>query len=100
MIKWIIILVIVLLVLSYFGFSLRALVDQPVTQDNFTYVATSTVSFWDRYLSQPAGYLWNNVFINLIWDPAIYNLEQMKAGQPTNIATSSPTLPPFPPQVP
>ena len=74
----------------------RTLVNQPVTQDNFTYVATSTVSFWDRYLEQPAGYLWNNIFVNLIWDPAIYSLEQMKAGQPTNIATSSPTLPPLP----
>ena len=99
MIKWIIILVIVLLVLSYFGFSLRTLIDQPVTQDNFTYVATSTVSVWDQYLKQPAGYLWNNVFVSLIWDPAIYNLEQMKAGQPTNIATATPVLPPLPPPV-
>jgi hypothetical protein len=99
MIKWIIILVVILLVLSYFGFSLRSLIDQPVTQDNFTYVATSTASVWDKYLRQPAGYLWNDVFINLIWDPAIYNLEQMKTGKPTNIATSAPTLPPLPPPV-
>ena len=93
MIKWIIILVIILLVLSYFGFSLRTLVDQPVTQDNFTYVATSTVTVWDTYLKQPASYLWNDVFINLIWDPAIYNLTQMKNDQPTNIASSSPQIP-------
>ena len=90
---WVILIVVALLVLSYYGFSLRNLVQAPVTQDNFNYVATSTVSVWDKYLEQPASYLWNDVFINLIWDPAIYNLTQMKNDQPTNIASSSPKIP-------
>ena len=96
-IKWIIIIVVALLILSYYGFSLRTLVEAPVTQDNFHYVATSTVSVWDKYLKQPATYLWNDIFINLIWDPAIVNLTAIKNGQPTNIASSSPQLPPIPP---
>jgi len=90
---WVLIIIVALLVLSYYGFSLRNLVNAPVTQDNFTYVATSTVSVWDKYLERPASYLWNDVFINLIWDPAIYNLTQMKNDQPTNIASSSPQIP-------
>ena len=96
MIRWIILLIVVLLVLSYFGFSLRNLIDQPVTQDNFSYVTTNSVSIWDQYLKQPATYSWNNIFVDLIWDPAIHNLEQMKNGQPTNVATATPTLPPLP----
>jgi hypothetical protein len=92
-IKWIIIIVIALLILSYYGFSLRALVNSPVTQDNFGYVATTTVSVWDQYLQQPASYLWNDVFINLIWNPAITNLTNMKNGQPTNVQTDAPQLP-------
>jgi hypothetical protein len=97
LIGWIVIIVLALLILSFYGFSLRNLVNNPVTQDNFGYVATTTVSFWDKYLKKPADYLWNGVFIDLIWDPAIDNLTKMKDGQPTNIASSSPTLPPIAP---
>ena len=92
-IKWIIIIVVALLVLSYYGFSLRTLVNNPVTQDNFGYVATTSVSFWDEYLSQPASYLYNDVFINLIWNPAITNLTNIKNEQPTNVQTDAPKLP-------
>jgi hypothetical protein len=79
--------------LSYYGFSLRTLVQAPATQDNFTYVATTTISVWDKYLRKPATYLWNDIFLNLIWEPAIDNLTKIKNGQPTNIASSSPALP-------
>ena len=92
-IKWVIIIVIALLALSYYGFSLRNLVNSPVTQDNFQYVATSSVSVWDKYLKQPATYLYKDVFINLIWTPAIDNLTKMKNNQPTNLQTNSPQLP-------
>ncbi|MDD5164984.1 MAG: hypothetical protein PHG25_00370 [Candidatus Pacebacteria bacterium] len=92
-IKWIIIIVIALLVLSYYGFSLRTLVDSPVTQDNIHYVATSTVSVWDKYLKNPATYLYKDIFINLIWEPAIDNLTKIKNSEPTNVQTSSPKLP-------
>jgi len=92
-IKWIIILVVILLVMSYYGISLRSLVNNPVTQDNIGYVATSSVSIWDQYLKQPASYLYNQVFISLIWNPAIDNLTKMKDGQPTNVQTNAPQLP-------
>ncbi|MES2315018.1 MAG: hypothetical protein V4524_03750 [Patescibacteria group bacterium] len=92
-IKWIIIIVIALLVLSYYGFSLRSLVDAPVTQDNIHYVATTTVSFWDKYLKRPASYVWNDVFIDLIWEPAIDNLTKIKNSEPTNVQTNAPKLP-------
>ena len=92
-IKWIIIIIVALLILSYYGFSLRTLVDSPVTQDNFHYVATSTVTVWDKYLKNPATYLWNDVFVSLIWTPAIDNLTKIKNSEPTNVQTKSPQLP-------
>ena len=92
-IKWVIIIVVALLILSYYGFSLRSLVDSPVTQDNFQYVATSSVSVWDKYLKQPATYLYEDVFINLIWTPAIDNLTKIKNSEPTNVQTNAPKLP-------
>jgi hypothetical protein len=92
-IKWIIIIVVALLVLSYYGFSLRDLVNSPTTQDNFGYVATTTVTFWDKYLKQPATYLYKDVFITLIWTPAIENLTKIKDGQPTNVQQVKSPLP-------
>ncbi len=92
-IKWVIIIVVALLVLSYYGFSLRTLVDSPTTQDNFQYVATSSVSVWDKYLKQPATYLWKDVFINLIWTSAVDNLTRLKNGEPTVPEVNAPKLP-------
>jgi hypothetical protein len=89
LIKIIILLVIALLVLSYFNINLRALVNAPTTQDNISYVASNTELIWNSYLKGPATYLWNDIFINLIWNPAISNLTNMKNGNPSNINTLS-----------
>lgn len=98
LIKIILIIIVALLVLSYFGINLRQLVNAPTTQDNVSYVASTTVTVWDSYLKVPATYLWG-VFIDLIWTPAIDNLEAMKNGQPTNIndiSSSTRNLPDIP----
>jgi len=96
LIKWIILFVVALLILSYYGINLRELVNAPTTQDNVSYVATTTVTFWNKYLKVPAAYLWNDIFVDLIWNPAISNLKAMKNGEPTNISSSTPTLPSIP----
>ena len=91
-IKIILIIVVALLVLSYFGFSLRDLVNAPVTQDNFGYVASTTTTFWGKYLKNPATYVWNDVFITLIWNPAVDNIKRLNQGQPDDIQLSQPRL--------
>lgn len=93
-IKIILIIIVALLVLSYFGFSLRDLINRPVTQDNFGYVATTTVTFWDKYLKNPASYIWNDIFIDVIWDPAIDNIKRLNKGEPDDIQLAQPMLPP------
>ncbi len=52
--------------------------------------------FWDKYLEKPAKYLWNEIFIKLIWSTAVDNLKKIKTGEPTNVQTSSPGLPTVP----
>ncbi len=63
-------LLIALLILSYFGFSLRDLADSDVTKDNFGFLGeifTNYIKpFWDTYL---AGIF--NFFINFIRDSFI-----------------------------
>ena len=74
MIKYILIIVVALLALSYFGFNLQALIQSPTTQSNFSYVATAMTTFWNNYLKRPATYVWNEIFVKLIWGPAIENM--------------------------
>ena len=94
LVKIIILIVIALLVLSYFGFNLRTLVSAPNTQDNFSLVGNFVSNIWNNYLKGPAVYLWSDIFIPLIWNPFIDNLTKMKNGQPTNVETSRSTLAP------
>lgn len=76
MIKWIIILVIGLIILGYLGFDIRRAVESPVTKSNIEYVKEVTVFVWTKYLSKPAKYLWNEVFVKLIWNKAINMLKR------------------------
>mgnify|MGYP000964894786 CR=1 FL=1 len=78
-IKWILLIIVALLVISYFGINLRELISSPTTQDNFAYTATTTVTFWNKYLKEPTTYIWKEIFINLIWEPALDNLKNAKA---------------------
>ena len=85
MIRYIILAVVAILVLSYFGFSIQDLIQNPNTQSNFAYVWRGVTNVWNNYLAKPAAYLWNEIFLKLIWTAAIDNLTRMKNGQPTVI---------------
>lgn len=91
-IRTVILIVIALLVISYFGINLRSLVSSPTTQDNVSYVASTTVNVWNGYLKVPATYLWNEVFVNLIWKPAIAGLKNAEWKSPTLFSSSTPVL--------
>ena len=83
-IQTIIIIVIALLILSYFGYNLRSIATSPTAQDNFSYVGEVVSNVWNNWLETPVTYLWN-IFVNYIWTPAINIL---KAG-PTTSANQS-----------
>lgn len=97
--RLVIYIIIILLILSYFGLNIRAIVNSPTGQDNFTYVQQLMIDAWNGYLKKPVLYLWDDIFLDLIWEPAIENLQKMKDGQPTDIQTATPTLTP-PRQIP
>lgn len=90
MLKWIIIILIGLIVLGYLGFDIRRAVEAPASKSNIEYVKNAIVYVWNSYLARPAKYLWNEVFIKLIWDTAIDNLKKIKEDKPTNIQTDLP----------
>lgn len=79
-VKLIISIVIALIVLSYFGFDLRKVIEAPQTQENlayfwdllktiwFDYIWKGIIYFWDKII---VGYIWNN--ISLIYQAASEN---------------------------
>ena len=92
-IKMIILIVIAILILSYFGYNIRSLVNSPNTQDNFSYVGGVVVDVWNNYLKVPATYAWD-FFINMVWNPAVHNLMNINNGQPPTVQLSLPTMVP------
>jgi hypothetical protein len=57
----IIIIVIALIVLGYFGLNIQHILATPTVHDNLTYAWGVAVSIWHSYLAGPAQWVWENV---------------------------------------
>ena len=93
LIKLILIIIVAILVLSYFNFDIRAIVESPQAQENLGYVWGFVKHVWDDYLSRPILYFWNNIFINLLWESFVENLLKIKAGEPGIFEQNAPQVP-------
>ena len=89
--RLIILIIILILVVSYFGVSIRQVVQSPTTQDNVSYVWTGVVNVWDDYLQVPATAVWN-FFVTYVWTPGITAIEQKALQAPSLTSSSTPTL--------
>lgn len=78
MIKFIIFVIIIIAVLSYFNFDIKTFFESDAVRNNFQYVWGWIKYVWNNYLARPFDYLWNDVFINLIWNTFIENLQRLK----------------------
>lgn len=79
-----------ILALSYFGISIRSVVESDTGQDNLNYVGDTGKSFWDKHLKEPAAYLWNDVWVDIFWQGFINNMKRIRDGQPTEIDKAAP----------
>ena len=85
LIKFIFIIIIGIIVLSYFGFDIKNIIESPRTQENLSYVWGMVSGVWNNYLAAPAKYLWNDIFINLLWSSFVDNMEKLKNNDTTAI---------------
>ena len=88
MIKWIIIFIILILVLSYFGVNIQSVVNSPAGQNNISYVWNGVVYVWDAYLSAPFNYIWNTIGSTL-WKAFVQGIQNIKVNQSLPSAGSS-----------
>ena len=84
--------VIIILVLSYFNISVKAVVESPTGQENITYVGGGVRSLWNDYLAEPAHYLWQDVWVNIFWKGFISNMERIRDGVPTDMDNAAKNL--------
>mgnify|MGYP001620045452 CR=1 FL=1 len=83
---------VVILVLSYYNISIRGVVESPTGQDNINYVAGTSQSFWNKYLANPASYLWNDIWVDIFWKGFINNMEKIRDGSPTDFDNAVPSV--------
>ncbi|MEN9622093.1 MAG: hypothetical protein RLZZ67_527 [Candidatus Parcubacteria bacterium] len=91
MIKYIILALIAVIVLSFFGYDLKAIVEAPLTQSNLHYAGDGVSYVWD-YIKGPITYLYKNIFIGILWNAFIHNLGRIDAGAPTELENAGQRL--------
>ena len=92
-IKLILIIIALVLVLSFFGVDIKSAAESPQTQKNIAYVVGIGKSVWDKYLSKPILYFWQNIFIDLLWESFVSNMKRIKQGEPTDLQLMAPFVP-------
>ena len=66
LVKMVILIVVALLVISYFGLNLRNIVNSPTFQDNWSYLKGIIIFVWNNYLSGIASFIWNSIIMPLL----------------------------------
>ena len=67
-IKMILLIVVVLIILGYFGFNVEDIVKSPTVQKNLHYVWNFVSNFWDKYLVGTFSFIWNKIIIGIVWE--------------------------------
>lgn len=61
LIKAIVLIVVALVVLGFFGYNLRDIVNSPTVSENLKYAWGLAVKLWNTILARPAVWLWDNM---------------------------------------
>ncbi len=67
LIKTIIVIVIALIILGYFGFNIGDIINGPTVQSNLHTVWNFVVNIWNNYLSVPFVYVWDKLVVGILW---------------------------------
>lgn len=84
--------VVLILVLSYFNISLKAVIESPSAQDNFNYVGSSSRNLWNDYLAKPVSDALNSNVVRYFWNAFISNMQSIQKGEPTDFQKLAPTV--------
>jgi len=68
LIKLIIVAIVVILILSWYGVDIKNFINSPQVQNNFGFIWNFIDGIWTNYLAGPAIKLWG-IILQYIWEP-------------------------------
>ena len=66
LVKMLVVILIALLILAYFGLNLRSIVSSPTFQDNWSYITNGLAYIWNTFLKGAFEYLWNHIIVPIV----------------------------------
>jgi hypothetical protein len=72
--KMIVLIVIALILLAYFGLNLREITSSQIFTDNWEFLKNLCLNIWSNYLKIPFTFIWSKVFIPFVWNPIVDNI--------------------------
>lgn len=79
-IKLIILIVIGLIVLGYFGLNIKDILASPVVKENLAYAWEIAKHVWNTWLAAPAQWIWEHI-LKFLWELFLNGLNGLKNGQ-------------------
>jgi hypothetical protein len=87
-IRFIIVLIIFIIVLSLLGVNLSSVFQNPLVRENFSFLYDAGSFIWETYLKKPATFLWD-IFITYLWSSFIDNMQRIKDGGSPEVVPSA-----------
>ena len=84
LIKIIIIIIIAIAILSWYGVDIKDFFNSPQVQKNFDYIWNFITDIWSNYIQGPASKLWG-IWLQYIWNPF---MDMLKKGDHTSVLNS------------
>ncbi|MEK7606016.1 MAG: hypothetical protein AAB458_00245 [Patescibacteria group bacterium] len=75
-----IVIVIGLIILGYFGFNIQEILAKPIVHDNLVYFWNLLKALWSNFLAGPAIWVWEHI-IKFFWDLFLQGLGNLGDGQ-------------------
>lgn len=63
----IIVIIIALIILGYFGFDIQKIITSDTVHRNLTYVWDFVKTFWTNYLAAPVIFFWDKFVVGIVW---------------------------------
>jgi len=67
LIKTIIVIIIALIILGYFGFNIGDIINGSTVQSNLHTAWDFVSKIWNNYLSVPFVFVWDKIFVGILW---------------------------------
>ena len=80
--RFIILVIIGIVILSYFGFNLQNIFESDTSKSNFGYVWHFVSYVWNTFLVTPATFIWDKIIVGIMWEslfkPGLAIIEKMQ----------------------